>query len=92
MLEVHLNICPAVFFLPLFPEMSKHYNQKASLEQELPSVTQKLCTTTECLLGSLGSLTSSTGKVWPTGVRQQPCLYFLHHMFKWCVLLVSCSA
>ncbi|KAK1902498.1 Protein phosphatase 1 regulatory subunit 21 [Dissostichus eleginoides] len=44
-------------------EMSKHYNQKASLEQELPTITQKLCTTTECLLGSLGSLTSSTGQI-----------------------------
>ncbi|KAM7408918.1 hypothetical protein PAMA_002573 [Pampus argenteus] len=44
-------------------EMSKHYNQKAGLEQELPTVTQKLCTTTECLLGSLGSLNSSTGKI-----------------------------
>ncbi|KAM8859089.1 protein phosphatase 1 regulatory subunit 21 isoform 1-T1 [Spinachia spinachia] len=44
-------------------EMSKHYNQKATLEQELPTTTQKLCTTTECLLGSLGSLTSSTGKI-----------------------------
>lgn len=44
-------------------EMSKHYNQKAGIEQELPTVTQKLCTTTECLLGSLGSLTSITGKI-----------------------------
>ncbi|XP_068597271.1 protein phosphatase 1 regulatory subunit 21 [Brachionichthys hirsutus] len=44
-------------------EMSKHYNQKASLEQELPTTTQKLCTTSECLLGSLASLTSSTGKI-----------------------------
>ncbi|XP_030298102.1 protein phosphatase 1 regulatory subunit 21 isoform X2 [Sparus aurata] len=44
-------------------EMSKHYNQKAGLEQELPTITQKLCTTSECLLGSLGSLTSSTGKI-----------------------------
>ncbi|KAM4607718.1 protein phosphatase 1 regulatory subunit 21 isoform 2-T2 [Polymixia lowei] len=44
-------------------EMSKHYNQKASLEQGLPTVTQKLRTTTECLLGSLGSLTNSTGKI-----------------------------
>lgn len=44
-------------------EMSKHYNQKASIEQELPTVTQKLSTTTECLLGSLGSLTSCTGKI-----------------------------
>uniref|UniRef100_A0A8C4GNT8 Protein phosphatase 1 regulatory subunit 21 n=1 Tax=Dicentrarchus labrax TaxID=13489 RepID=A0A8C4GNT8_DICLA len=30
---------------------------------ELPTVTQKLSTTSECLLGSLGSLTSSTGKI-----------------------------
>ncbi|XP_068184075.1 protein phosphatase 1 regulatory subunit 21 isoform X2 [Antennarius striatus] len=44
-------------------EMSKHYNQKASLEQELPTITQKLCTTSECLLGSLASLTISTGKI-----------------------------
>ncbi|XP_034041553.1 protein phosphatase 1 regulatory subunit 21 isoform X2 [Thalassophryne amazonica] len=44
-------------------EMSKHYNQKAALEQELPTITQKLSTTTECLLGSLVSLTSSTSKI-----------------------------
>ncbi|XP_077586271.1 protein phosphatase 1 regulatory subunit 21 [Stigmatopora nigra] len=44
-------------------EMSKHYNQKATLEQELPNSSQKLFTTTECLLGSLGSLTNSTGKI-----------------------------
>ncbi|CAG09468.1 unnamed protein product, partial [Tetraodon nigroviridis] len=44
-------------------EMSKHYNQKAVLEQELPTVTQKLLTTSECLLASLGSLSSSTGKI-----------------------------
>ncbi|XP_056147718.1 protein phosphatase 1 regulatory subunit 21 [Lampris incognitus] len=44
-------------------ETSKHYSQKASLEQELPTVTQKLQTTTECLLGSLGSLTNNTGKI-----------------------------
>uniref|UniRef100_A0A8C5HEP6 Protein phosphatase 1 regulatory subunit 21 n=1 Tax=Gouania willdenowi TaxID=441366 RepID=A0A8C5HEP6_GOUWI len=44
-------------------EMSKHYNQKGNIEQELPTVTEKLCTTTECLLGSLGSLTISTGKI-----------------------------
>ncbi|XP_036402582.1 protein phosphatase 1 regulatory subunit 21 [Megalops cyprinoides] len=44
-------------------EMSKHYSQKATLEQELPTVTQKLSTTNECLLSSLGSLTSCTGKI-----------------------------
>uniref|UniRef100_A0AAQ4PYZ9 Protein phosphatase 1 regulatory subunit 21 n=1 Tax=Gasterosteus aculeatus aculeatus TaxID=481459 RepID=A0AAQ4PYZ9_GASAC len=32
-------------------------------EDTLPTTTQKLCTTTDCLLGSLGSLTSSTGKI-----------------------------
>uniref|UniRef100_A0A7N9B235 Protein phosphatase 1 regulatory subunit 21 n=1 Tax=Mastacembelus armatus TaxID=205130 RepID=A0A7N9B235_9TELE len=54
--------------------MSKHYNQKASLEQELPTVTQKLSTTTECLLGSLGSLTSSTGKPRPKSVPYREAL------------------
>uniref|UniRef100_A0A8C6WYR7 Protein phosphatase 1 regulatory subunit 21 n=1 Tax=Neogobius melanostomus TaxID=47308 RepID=A0A8C6WYR7_9GOBI len=32
-------------------------------EDTLPTVTQKLCTTTECLVGSLGSLTIVTGKI-----------------------------
>ncbi|CAL8257638.1 unnamed protein product [Lota lota] len=44
-------------------EMSKHYNQKASLEGKLSNVTEKLRTTTECLLGSLVSLTNSTSKI-----------------------------
>ncbi|XP_072525921.1 protein phosphatase 1 regulatory subunit 21 isoform X2 [Salminus brasiliensis] len=44
-------------------ELSKHYSQKVSLEQELPTVTQKLRTTNECLLSSLASLTNSTGKI-----------------------------
>lgn len=41
------------------------------MEQELPTVTQKLLTTSECLLASLGSLSSSTGKVSPVGGSQQ---------------------
>uniref|UniRef100_A0A8C2GB72 Protein phosphatase 1 regulatory subunit 21 n=1 Tax=Cyprinus carpio TaxID=7962 RepID=A0A8C2GB72_CYPCA len=44
-------------------ELSQHYSQKASLEQGLPTVTQKLCTTNECLLSSLASLTNSCGKM-----------------------------
>ncbi|XP_061084164.1 protein phosphatase 1 regulatory subunit 21 isoform X3 [Conger conger] len=44
-------------------ELSKHYSVKVTLEQELPTVTQKLSTTNECLLSSLGSLTSCTGKI-----------------------------
>uniref|UniRef100_A0AAR2J765 Protein phosphatase 1 regulatory subunit 21 n=1 Tax=Pygocentrus nattereri TaxID=42514 RepID=A0AAR2J765_PYGNA len=49
-------------------ELSKHYSQKVTLEQELPTVTQKLRTTNECLLSSLASLTNSTGKTRPETV------------------------
>ncbi|XP_077093679.1 protein phosphatase 1 regulatory subunit 21 [Siphateles boraxobius] len=44
-------------------ELSTHYSQKVSLEQELPTATQKLRTTNECLLASLAALTSSCGKM-----------------------------
>ncbi|XP_051945766.1 protein phosphatase 1 regulatory subunit 21 [Xyrauchen texanus] len=44
-------------------ELSKNYSQKVSLEQELPTVTQKFCTTNECLLSSLASLTNSCSKI-----------------------------
>ncbi|KAG7275643.1 hypothetical protein CRUP_009609 [Coryphaenoides rupestris] len=56
------------------PKMSKHYSQKAGLEGELPTVTEKLRTTTECLLGSLVSLTNSTGKPRPPSVQYQEAL------------------
>ncbi|ROJ42695.1 Protein phosphatase 1 regulatory subunit 21 [Anabarilius grahami] len=45
-------------------ELSKHYSQKVSLEQDLPTATQKFRTTNECLLSSLASLTNSCGKVF----------------------------
>uniref|UniRef100_A0A673KS88 Protein phosphatase 1 regulatory subunit 21 C-terminal domain-containing protein n=1 Tax=Sinocyclocheilus rhinocerous TaxID=307959 RepID=A0A673KS88_9TELE len=44
-------------------DLSQHYSQKASLEQDLPTVTQKFRTTNECLLSSLASLTNSCGKM-----------------------------
>ncbi|XP_028676031.1 protein phosphatase 1 regulatory subunit 21 [Erpetoichthys calabaricus] len=44
-------------------DLSKHYTQKAALEQELPTLTQKLKTTNECILSSLVSLTNVTGKI-----------------------------
>ncbi|XP_051507104.1 protein phosphatase 1 regulatory subunit 21 isoform X2 [Myxocyprinus asiaticus] len=44
-------------------ELSKSYSQKVSLEQELPTVTQKFRTTNECLLSSLASLTNSCSKI-----------------------------
>ena len=47
----------------VFTEVSKHYNSKVSLEHQLPTATQKLKTTDECVVSSLISLVTSTGKV-----------------------------
>lgn len=45
-------------------EVSKHYNSKVSLEHQLPTATQKLKTTDECIVSSLVTLVTTTGKVW----------------------------
>ncbi|XP_067278450.1 protein phosphatase 1 regulatory subunit 21 [Pseudorasbora parva] len=44
-------------------ELWTHYSQKASLEHDLPSASQKFNTTNECLLASLAALTHSCGKM-----------------------------
>ncbi|NP_001085000.1 protein phosphatase 1 regulatory subunit 21 [Xenopus laevis] len=44
-------------------ELSKHYNNKAALEQELPAATDKLKTTNDCVLSSLAALTNVTSKI-----------------------------
>ncbi|XP_046575666.1 protein phosphatase 1 regulatory subunit 21-like [Haliotis rubra] len=44
-------------------EVSKHYNSKVSLEHQLPTATQKLKTTDECVVASLVSLVTNTGKI-----------------------------
>ncbi|XP_072565851.1 protein phosphatase 1 regulatory subunit 21 [Paramormyrops kingsleyae] len=44
-------------------ETSKHYTQKATLELELPTATEKLRTTNECLISSLCCLSNCTGKI-----------------------------
>uniref|UniRef100_A0A667XHX4 Protein phosphatase 1 regulatory subunit 21 n=1 Tax=Myripristis murdjan TaxID=586833 RepID=A0A667XHX4_9TELE len=51
----------AAYVRPL--EDSLQQLHQSITEDTLPTVTQKLRTTTECLLGSLGSLTNSTGKI-----------------------------
>ncbi|XP_074653061.1 protein phosphatase 1 regulatory subunit 21-like [Tubulanus polymorphus] len=43
-------------------EVSKHYNSKVSLEHQLPTATQKLKTTDECVVSSLVSLVTTTGR------------------------------
>ncbi|KAK6182799.1 hypothetical protein SNE40_010399 [Patella caerulea] len=44
-------------------EVSKHYNAKVSLEHQLPTATQKLKTTDECIVSSLVSLVTSASKI-----------------------------
>ncbi|XP_052768340.1 protein phosphatase 1 regulatory subunit 21-like [Mya arenaria] len=43
-------------------EVSKHYNGKVSFEHQMPTATQRLKTTDECVVSSLVSLVTSTGK------------------------------
>ncbi|KAH3853404.1 protein phosphatase 1 regulatory subunit 21-like [Dreissena polymorpha] len=44
-------------------EVSKHYNGKVSLEHQMPTATQRLKTTDECVVSSLISLVTSTNKL-----------------------------
>nr|XP_033793635.1 protein phosphatase 1 regulatory subunit 21 isoform X1 [Geotrypetes seraphini] len=47
----------------IMKDISMHYSQKASLEQELPTATEKLRTTNDCILSSVVALTNGTGKI-----------------------------
>ena len=49
--------------LSLAADVSKNYNFKVSLEHQLPTASQKLRTTDECVVSSLISLVTCTGKV-----------------------------
>ncbi|KAF5918043.1 hypothetical protein HPG69_019849 [Diceros bicornis minor] len=44
-------------------DISKHYSQKATIEHELPTATQKLITTNDCILSSVVALTNGAGKI-----------------------------
>ncbi|XP_074920519.1 protein phosphatase 1 regulatory subunit 21 [Chelonoidis abingdonii] len=50
-------------FHNVMKEISKHYSQKAALEHELPTATQKLITTNDCILSSVVALTNGAGKI-----------------------------
>ncbi|XP_053239545.1 protein phosphatase 1 regulatory subunit 21 isoform X5 [Podarcis raffonei] len=50
-------------FHDVMKDIYKHYSQKAALEQELPTATQKLITTNDCILSSVVALTNGAGKV-----------------------------
>ncbi|XP_055970749.1 protein phosphatase 1 regulatory subunit 21 [Sorex fumeus] len=44
-------------------DISKHYSQKATIEHELPTATQKLITTNDCILSSVLALSNAAGKM-----------------------------
>uniref|UniRef100_A0A8C6G5F5 Protein phosphatase 1 regulatory subunit 21 n=1 Tax=Mus spicilegus TaxID=10103 RepID=A0A8C6G5F5_MUSSI len=50
-------------FHDVMKDISKHYSQKASIEHELPTATQKLVTTNDCILSSAVTLTNGAGKI-----------------------------
>uniref|UniRef100_A0A8C5V273 Protein phosphatase 1 regulatory subunit 21 n=1 Tax=Microcebus murinus TaxID=30608 RepID=A0A8C5V273_MICMU len=50
-------------FHDVMKDISKHYSQKATIEHELPTTTQKLITTNDCILSSVVALTNGAGKI-----------------------------
>ena len=50
-------------FHDVMKDISKHYSQKASIEHEIPTATQKLVTTNDCILSSAVTLTNGAGKI-----------------------------
>jgi len=48
----------------LLAALSRHYNAKMSLEHQLPTASQKLKVTDECILAAVVSLVTCTSKVW----------------------------
>ncbi|NWV66859.1 PPR21 phosphatase, partial [Malurus elegans] len=61
---VFTNIAASLHgFHDILKDISKHYSQKATLEQEVPTATQKLITTNDCILSSVAALTNGAGKM-----------------------------
>ncbi|NWH40960.1 PPR21 phosphatase, partial [Chloropsis hardwickii] len=61
---VFTNIAASLHgFHDILKDISKHYSQKATLEHEVPTATQKLITTNDCILSSVAALTNGAGKM-----------------------------
>ncbi|XP_009469488.1 PREDICTED: protein phosphatase 1 regulatory subunit 21 [Nipponia nippon] len=61
---VFTNIATSLHgFHDILKDISKHYSQKATLEQDIPTATQKLVTTNDCILSSVVALTNGVGKI-----------------------------
>ncbi|XP_061331357.1 protein phosphatase 1 regulatory subunit 21 isoform X4 [Pezoporus flaviventris] len=61
---VFTNIAASLHgFHDILKDISKRYSQKAALEQDVPTATQKLITTNDCILSSVAALTNGAGKI-----------------------------
>ncbi|KFV90877.1 Protein phosphatase 1 regulatory subunit 21, partial [Eurypyga helias] len=61
---VFTNIAASLHgFHDILKDISKHYSQKATLEQDVPTATQKLLTTNDCIVSSVMALTNGVGKI-----------------------------
>ncbi|KAM6128518.1 protein phosphatase 1 regulatory subunit 21 isoform 1-T1 [Pterocles gutturalis] len=61
---VFTNIAASLHgFHDILKDIAKHYSQKATLEQDVPTATQKLITTNDCILSSVVALTNGVGKI-----------------------------
>ncbi|NWU70787.1 PPR21 phosphatase, partial [Pterocles burchelli] len=61
---VFTNIAASLHgFNDILKDIAKHYSQKATLEQDIPTATQKLITTNDCILSSVVALTNGVGKI-----------------------------
>ncbi|NXL48281.1 PPR21 phosphatase, partial [Podilymbus podiceps] len=61
---VFTNIATSLHgFHDTLKDITKHYGQKATLEQDIPTATQKLITTNDCILSSVVALTNGVGKI-----------------------------
>uniref|UniRef100_A0A8B9PW50 Protein phosphatase 1 regulatory subunit 21 n=1 Tax=Apteryx owenii TaxID=8824 RepID=A0A8B9PW50_APTOW len=72
---VFTNIAASLHgFHDILKDISKHYSQKATLEQEVPTATQKLITTNDCILSSVVALTNGVGKPCSDSVPYEEAL------------------
>uniref|UniRef100_A0A8C2P3F1 Protein phosphatase 1 regulatory subunit 21 n=1 Tax=Capra hircus TaxID=9925 RepID=A0A8C2P3F1_CAPHI len=55
-------------FHDVMKDISKHYSQKATIELELPTTTQKLITTNDCILSSVVALTNGIASFFSNNV------------------------
>ena len=80
------TLCFVILTHHFLADVSKNYNFKVSLEHQLPTASQKLKTTDECVVSSLIALVTCTGKV----LKYLSSL-ILCSEYKWKLLFTVCA-